>query len=182
MMRICLEWSVDRDHVAKYSAHHQVICIFWNAAADFLPATIIYPVTQRENATYSTWDLWKGVSWSILWCMCGRTVVFHQWVLPFGLKWHKKVWQIMTGYPPPYFVLPNHTVCPAHWPTVIRHLIYSFQSRCKAGRPLVVSARRSGHFERKWSLPQWSFWSWIAMLVRSGLGKRLFDFIRLFSR
>ena len=133
MMRICSEWSVDRDHVAKYSAHHQVICIFWNAAADFLPATIIYPVTQRENATYSTWDLWKGVSWSILWCMCGITVVFHQWVLPFGLKWHKKVWQIMTGYPPPYFVLPNHTVCAAHWPTVIRHLIYSFQPRCKAG-------------------------------------------------
>ena len=55
MMRISSEWSVDRDHVAKYSAHHQVICIFWNAAADFLPATIIYPVTQRENVTYSTW-------------------------------------------------------------------------------------------------------------------------------
>ena len=133
MMKICSEWSVDRVHVAKYSAHHQVICIFWNAAADFLPATIIYPVTQREIATYSTWDLWKGVSWSINWCMCGRTVVFHQWVLPFGRKWHKKVWQIMTGYPPPYFVLPNHTVCAAHWPTVIRHLIYSFQPRCKAG-------------------------------------------------
>ena len=134
MMRICLEWSVDRDHVAKYSAHHQVI--FWNAAADFLPATIIYPVTQRENVRYSTWKERRFFGVYCDACMVEQlfsTMSFALMLFRSGRKRHKKVWQIMTGYPPPYFVLPNHTVCAAHWPTVIRHLIYSFQPRCKAG-------------------------------------------------
>ena len=136
MMRICLGWSVDRGHVAKYSAHHQVICIFWNAATDFLPATIIYPVTQRENVTYSTWKERRFLG---VYCDAFMveplfsTMSFALMLFRSGRKRHKKVWQIMTGYPPPYFVLPNHTVCAAHWPTVIRHLIYSFQPRCKAG-------------------------------------------------
>ena len=118
--------SFIRPYTAEYSSSLLFIehCSSHNIKLLFFYTTVFYAAVFDVELE----DSFISMSFKIILFRLGRV-----W-LPSYKKKFDKSWR--SSWPSCHILcVPNHTVCPAHWPSVIRHLIYSFQPRCKASLP-----------------------------------------------
>ena len=151
----CWPWTVSNMRMISWLRPRCKICSEWFVFSERRSLFTKHPPAPASFIRQYTGELGTSVFWYSKCCSCKTTafisvlmwsmmvldslisMLFKMILFRVGRLWMrcKEIWQILTSLRCHILCVPNHTVCAAHWPAVIRHLIYSFQPDAKPAFP-----------------------------------------------